>query len=43
MAHIIDDKLWRSGFYNIVSAKDGVQDKKLNQIELKVNDTYKKH
>ena len=35
-------KLWRSEFYNNVSAKDRVQDIKPNQTKLKVNDTYKK-
>ena len=33
---------WRSGFYNIVSAKDRVQDINLYQIKIRVNDTYKK-
>ena len=36
------DKLWRSEFYSNVSAKDRVQDLNLDQLKLKVNDTYKK-
>ena len=42
MAYISFDNLWRSEFYNNVSAKDRVQDINLNQIKLKVNDTHKK-
>ena len=34
-------KLWRSEFYNIVSAKNRVQGKNHNQLKLKVNNTYK--
>ena len=33
--------MWRSELYNNVSAKDSVQ-KNLNQLRLKMNDTYKK-
>ena len=40
MAYMSYDKLWRSEFYNIVSAKDRAQDINLNQIKFKVNDTY---
>ena len=42
MAYIIYNKLWQSKFYNSVSTKDRVQDINLNQLNLKVNDTYKK-
>ena len=42
MAYIRYDKLWRSEFYNNVFAKDKVQDIHLNQLKLKVNDTYQK-
>ena len=42
MAYISYDKLWRSEFYNSVSANDRVQDKNLNQSKLKVNHTNKK-
>ena len=42
MAYICYDKMWRSEFYNNVSAKDRVQDINLTQLKLKVNDTYKK-
>ena len=42
MAYIGYDKLWRSEFYINVSAKDRVQDINLNQMKLKVDDTYKK-
>ena len=34
------DKLWRSDFYNLVFAKDRVQNITLNQLKLKINDTY---
>ena len=42
MAYISYGKLWRSEFYNNVSAKDKMQDISLNPLKLKVNDTYKK-
>ena len=42
MAFLIYDKLSKSEFYNIVSAKNGVQNTNLSQLEFKVNDTYKK-
>ena len=35
--------MWESEFLHNVSAKDKTQDIKLNQIKLKVNNTYKKH
>ena len=41
MASISSDKLWRSDSYNDVSENDRVQGKNLNQIKVKVNDTYK--
>ena len=42
MEYISHDKLWRLEFYNNVSAKSRVQDNNLNQLKLKLNDTYKK-
>ena len=42
MTYIGYDKLWRSEFYNNVSAKEKVRDINLNRSELKVNDTCKK-
>ena len=42
MAYISYQKLWRSEFYNNVSAKDRAQDINIHQIKIKVNDTYKK-
>ena len=42
MAYISYHKLWRSDFYKNISAKDRVRDLNLNQLKLKVNDTYKK-
>ena len=36
------ETLWRSDVYNNVSAKNTVQVMNLDQIKLKVNDTYKK-
>ena len=42
MAYISYDKLWRSEVYSKVSAKGRVQDIILNQLKLKVTDTYKK-
>ena len=42
MAYVRIDKLWRSEFYNIVLARDRVQDKTLSQLKHKVNDTYGK-
>ena len=43
MAHINYDKLWRSEFYHNVSAKDRDQGINLNQLKLKVNNTYEKN
>ena len=42
MAFIGYDKLWKSDFYNNQGAKDRVQDTRLNQLKLKVNETYQK-
>ena len=42
MAYKNHDKFWRPYFYSNVFAKDRVQDINLNQLELKVNDSYKK-
>ena len=42
MSYISYDKLWKSEFYTNVSAKDRVPDINLNQLKLKVNDSYKK-
>ena len=35
------NKLWESEFDNIVSTKDKMQDININQIKMKVHDTYK--
>ena len=43
MAYISFGILWRSDFYNNVSAIDRVQDKKRNQLKLKVNDGHKEN
>ena len=40
MAIISYGKLWRSEFYNSVSAKNRVQDIKLNHLKLKENENY---
>ena len=42
MSYISYGKLWRSEFYDNVSAKDRVQNINFNKIKLKVNDTFKK-
>ena len=42
MAHISYERLWGREFYNNVSPKDRVQDININQLKLKINDTYKK-
>ena len=42
MAHFSYQKLWRSEFYNNVSAKDGLQDINLDRSKLEKNDSYKK-
>ena len=43
MAYSSYDSLWRSEFYNKVSAKDKVQNIDLNQLKRKVNKNYNKH
>ena len=42
MAYLSFDKLWRSEFYNNISSKVRFQDINLNQLKLKVKDSYKK-
>ena len=42
MAYKGYDEIWFSEFCNNVSAQDRVQDINLNQLKLKVNDTYGK-
>ena len=41
LAFVSFEKLWRSEFFDNVSAEDRVRDKNLNQLKFKVNDTYK--
>ena len=41
MAIIIYNKTWESEFDDIVSKNDKVQDLKINQLKLKVNDAYR--
>ena len=41
MAYVSYDKTRRIEFFQKAAAKDKVQDKNLNQLKLKVNDTYK--
>ena len=42
MAYISYNKLWESEFDGIVSKRDKLQDSNINQLKLKVHDTYKK-
>ena len=42
MAYVRYDKSWRSEFYNIVLARNRVQDLTLSHLKHKVNDTYGK-
>ena len=42
MAYISYNKLWESEFDGIVSKRDKLQDRNINQLKLKVDDTYKK-
>ena len=42
MACINYKNLWQTEIDNIVSTKDKMQDINLNQLKLKVNDTYEK-
>ena len=41
MAYFKYDRFWRSWFYKIISAKDRIQDINLNQLKLKLNNSYK--
>ena len=42
MAYTSYNKLWESEFDGIVSRRDKLQDLNINQLKLKVHDTYKK-
>ena len=42
MAYISYNKLWESEFDGIVSKRDKLQDRNINQLKLEVHDTYKK-
>ena len=42
MAYINFNKLWENYFDNIVSTNDKIQNMKINQIKLKLDETYKK-
>ena len=42
MAYISYNNLWKSEFDGIVSKRDKLQDANINQLKLKVHDTYKK-
>ena len=42
MAYVSNNKLWETGFDGIVSKRDKLQDMNINQLKLKVLDTYKK-
>ena len=42
MAYISYNKLWECEFDGIVSKRDKIQDLNINQLKLKVYDTYKK-
>ena len=42
MAYISYIKLWESDFDDIVSKRDKLQDANVNQLKIKVHDTYKK-
>ena len=42
MAYISYNKLWESEFDGIVSKRDKLQDLNINQLKLKVHDTYQK-
>ena len=42
MAYISYNKLWELEFDGIVSERDKLQDLNINQLKLKVHDTYKK-
>ena len=42
MASISYNKLWESEFVGIVSKRDKLQDRNINELKLEVHDTYKK-
>ena len=42
MAYISYNKVWESEFDCIVSKRDKLQDRNINQLKLEVHDTYKK-
>ena len=42
MAYISYNRLWESEFEGIVSKRDKLPDKNINQLKLEVHDTYKK-
>ena len=42
MAYISYNKLWESEFDGIVSKRDKLQDRNINQLKLEVHDTFKK-
>ena len=43
LVYIYYDKFWRSEFFNNVTTKSGVEEINLSQLQLKVNDSYKKN
>ena len=43
MGYIFYNKLWESEIDDIVSKRDKLQDLNINQLKLKVHDTYKKN
>ena len=43
MAYVSYNKLWESGFDNIVSKNDKLQDINVNQLKLQVYDIYEKN
>ena len=42
MAYITQNKLWEAEFDGIVSKRDKIQDSNINQLKLKIHDTYGK-
>ena len=42
MAYISYNNSWESEFEDIVSKKDKLQEMNINQLKLKIHDTYKK-
>ena len=43
MAYNSYNKLWESEVDGIVSRRDKLQDRNINQLKLEIHDTYKKH